>query len=148
MRSTSAGLSRRSPRPTPAAGPARVAVNASLDEITIVTNRDLLAIALRNVHENAIQHMPRDGIVTWNAAIEGSRAAITIDDEGPGIPDSELPLVTNRFFRGQHKSPSGSGLELAIVQLALEKIGGSFALQNKRGHRGLRTTVSLPGRAM
>ena len=131
-----------------AAGPARVVVNASLDEITIVTNHDLLAIALRNLHENAIQHMPRDGIVTWSAAIEGSRAAITIDDEGPGIPDSELPLVTNRFFRGQHKSPSGSGLGLAIVQLALEKIGGSLALQNKQGHRGLRTTVSLPGRAM
>lgn len=133
--------------PDLATGPAKVVLDPSLNDVTIVTNRDLLAIALRNLHENAIQHMRREGTVIWSAAIDNSHAAITIDDEGPGIPDNELLLVTNRFFRGQQKSPSGSGLGLAIVQLALEKIGGSLALKNKHGHRGLRTTVSLLGRA-
>jgi two-component system, OmpR family, sensor histidine kinase QseC len=130
--------------PDSATGPAKVVLDPSLNDITIVTNRDLLAIALRNLHENAIQHMRREGTVIWSAAIDNSYAAITIDDEGPGIPENELLLVTNRFFRGKQKSPSGSGLGLAIVQLALEKIGGSLALNNKHGHRGLRTTVSLP----
>ena len=133
--------------PDSATGLAKVVLDPSLDDITIVTNRDLLAIALRNLHENAIQHMRKEGTVTWSAANDNSHAAITIDDEGPGIPENELLLVTNRFFRGQQKSPSGSGLGLAIVQLALEKIGGSLALKNKHGHRGLRTTVSLPSRA-
>jgi two-component system, OmpR family, sensor histidine kinase QseC len=129
------------------AGTAKVVLDPSLDGVTIVTNRDLLAISLRNLHENAIQHMRHEGIVRWSAAADNSHAAITIDDEGPGIPENEFPLVTNRFFRGRHKSPSGTGLGLAIVQLALEKIGGSLALENKPGHRGLRTTVLLPSRA-
>jgi two-component system sensor histidine kinase QseC len=133
--------------PDSATGPAKVVLDPSLNDINIVTNRDLLAIALRNLHENAIQHMRREGTVIWSAGIDNSHAAITIDDEGPGIPENELLLVTNRFFRGQQKSPSGSGLGLAIVQLALEKIGGSLALKNKHRHRGLRTTVSLPCRA-
>ena len=133
--------------PDSATGSAKVVLDPSLNDIIIVTNRDLLAITLRNLHENAIQHMRREGTVIWSAAIENSHAAITIDDEGPGIPENELLLVSNRFFRGQQKSPSGSGLGLAIVQLALEKIGGSLALKNKHGHRGLRTTVSLPSRA-
>jgi two-component system, OmpR family, sensor histidine kinase QseC len=130
--------------PDRAAGLARVVLDPSLDDVTLVTNRDLLTISLRNLHENALQHMRKAGVVKWSATTGNSRAAITIDDEGPGIPENELLLVTNRFFRGQHKSPSGTGLGLAIVQLALEKIGGSLALENRPGHRGLRATVSLP----
>src|ERR1700694_2719089 len=133
--------------PDAAAGPAKVVLDPSLDDVTIVTNRDLLTISLRNLHENAIQHMQKEGVVKWSVATDKSRAAITIDDEGPGIPDNELLLVTNRFFRGQHKSSSGTGLGLAIVQLALEKIGGSLTLENKPRDRGARATVVLPNRA-
>jgi len=142
-----AGLLKEITLTNQAAGPAKVELDPSLNDVTVVTNRDLLAISLRNLHENAMQHMRRDGIVKWSAATGNSHAAITIDDEGPGIPENELLLVTSRFFRGQHKSPSGTGLGLAIVQLALEKIGGSLALENKPGHRGLRATVSVPRRA-
>jgi two-component system sensor histidine kinase QseC len=134
--------------PDQAAGPVvRVVLDPSLNDVTLVTNRDLLTVSLRNLHENAMQHMRREGVVKWSAAAGSSHAAITVDDEGPGIPENELLLVTNRFFRGQHKSRSGTGLGLAIVQLALEKIGGSLALEKKPGHRGLRATVSLPSRA-
>ena len=133
--------------PHQAAGPISVVLDRSLDDITLVTNRDLLTVSLRNLHENAMQHMRREGVVKWSAATGSSRVAITVDDEGPGIPEDELLLVTNRFFRGQHKSASGTGLGLAIVQLAIEKIGGSLALESKPGHCGLRATVSLPSRA-
>jgi len=142
-----AGLLEEIALPDSAAARAKVVLDPSLDDVTIVTNRDLLTISLRNLHENAIQHMRKEGVVKWSVATDKARAAITIDDEGPGIPDNELLLVTNRFFRGQHKSSSGTGLGLAIVQLALEKIGGSLTLENKPGHRGLRTTVVLPSRA-
>ncbi len=130
--------------PDSAAGSAKVVLDPSLDGVAIVTNRDLLAISLRNLHENAVQHTGKEGVVKWSAAIDNSRAVVRVDDEGPGIPEDELHLVTNRFFRGQHKSPSGAGLGLAIVQLALEKIGGSLTLENKQDHRGLRATMLLP----
>lgn len=119
-------------------------LNPSLYDISLVTNRDLLTIALRNLHENALHHMPNDGAVKWSASISNAFATITVEDEGPGIPENELPLVTNRFFRGRHKSPSGSGLGLAIVQLALEKIGATLTLDNRRDRAGLRATLSFP----
>jgi two-component system sensor histidine kinase QseC len=59
-----------------------------------------------------------------------------------------MVMVRSRFFRGRHKSNSGSGLGLSIVELALEKIGGSLTLQNRKGDSGLRATVSLPYRAV
>lgn len=122
----------------------RVVLNPSLYDISLVTNRDLLTIALRNLHENALQHMPNVGAVKWSASINNAFATITVEDEGPGIPENELPLVTNRFFRGRHKSPSGSGLGLAIVQLALEKVGAALTLDNRCDRAGLRATLSFP----
>jgi two-component system, OmpR family, sensor histidine kinase QseC len=139
-----AGLLEEISLANPGTGPAKVVLDRSLNDVTIVTNRDLLAISLRNLHENAIQHMRGEGVVSWSAATDSSHAAVTVDDEGPGIPEDELPLVTNRFYRGQHKSLSGTGLGLAIVQLAVEKLGGSLTLENKPHHCGLRTTVSIP----
>ena len=87
--------------------------------------------------------MAGEGTVSWSASIDNACAAITVEDEGPGIPETEMHLVTNRFFRGRHKSPYGSGLGLAIVLLALEKIGASLTLQNKRDRNGLRATLSI-----
>lgn len=119
-------------------------LNPSLYDISLVTNCDLLTIALRNLHENALHHMPNDGAVKWSASVNNAFAIITVEDEGPGIPENELPLVTNRFFRGRHRVSSGSGLGLAIVQLALEKIGATLTLDNRRDRAGLRATLSFP----
>ncbi|KIZ34119.1 MULTISPECIES: ATP-binding protein [Rhodopseudomonas] len=128
----------------PAKPDLRVTRADSLQGMMVTTNRDLLAIALRNLHENAVHHSNGPGEIVWDAIARGSRVELRIDDSGPGIPDAEMHLVTSRFFRGRHKSPSGSGLGLAIVDIALEKIGGSLELRNKTDGRGLRATVCLP----
>ena len=72
---------------------------------------------------------------------------IAIEDEGPGIPPDELPLVTRRFFRGRHKSPMGSGLGLAITELALGANGARLNLANRGDRSGLRAEIILPREA-
>ncbi len=67
-----------------------------------------------------------------------------MEDEGPGIPEDELPIVTTRFFRGRHKSASGSGLGLAIVELALRTNGACLKLVNRTDRSGLRAEVIWP----
>ena len=67
--------------------------------------------------------------------------AVYVDDDGPGIPDDEISLVTNRFFRGRNKSPLGSGLGLSIVDLALRASGARLVLQNRSDARGLRAQI-------
>ena len=75
--------------------------------------------------------------------MERSADALTvfIEDEGPGIPDDEIALVTNRFFRGRNKSALGSGLGLSIVDLALRANGARLVLHNRSDARGLRAQI-------
>jgi two-component system sensor histidine kinase QseC len=122
--------------------PIRVEIAPELHHLALRMNRENLALAIRNLHENAIQHMPRGGTVRWHMSLDAG--GLVVEDEGPGIPPAELPLVSQRFFRGQHKIPSGTGLGLAIVEAAVRQLGGGLVLANRDDGPGLRATISLP----
>ncbi len=68
------------------------------------------------------------------------------DDDGPGVPDRELPLLFDTFYRGTHSTPGqGCGLGLSICRGIVEAHGGSIeAGRSPRG--GLRLTIRLPRR--
>jgi two-component system sensor histidine kinase QseC len=55
-----------------------------------------------------------------------------------------MALVTNRFFRGRHKSTVGSGLGLSIVDLALKANGARLSLSNRTDRSGLRARIVWP----
>lgn len=87
-------------------------------------------------------HTPSGGAVRWG--VDCDSTILFVEDEGPGIPQDELPLVTQRFFRGRHKSASGSGLGLAIVDLAIRRSGSTLKLRNRVNSRGLRAEIKIP----
>jgi two-component system sensor histidine kinase QseC len=68
---------------------------------------------------------------------------LTLEDSGPGIPEDEMHMVRQRFFRGRNKSAIGSGLGLAIAQTALEKDGFSLLLENRTPDPGLRAQIII-----
>lgn len=108
---------------------------------TMRADPESLRLAVRNLHENAVQHM-QAGLVEWAARSDGG--GIVVRDEGPGIPEDELPQVTKRFFRGRHKSSTGSGLGLAIAEMASRRSGLSLRLRNRPDRLGLEAEI-LPG---
>jgi two-component system sensor histidine kinase QseC len=77
----------------------------------------------------------------WTTASDGT-VNILIDDNGPGIPEDELPKVRDRFFRGRNKTPVGSGLGLSIVELALARAKGQLTIEN-RPEGGLRAVIRM-----
>jgi two-component system, OmpR family, sensor histidine kinase QseC len=119
----------------------RVSLDPRLGGLVIRANRELTALALRNLHENALIYSPDNGAVHWG--LGGDAATILVQDQGPGIPEEELPFVTDRFFRGRCKSVSGSGLGLAIVSLALGRIGATLQLRNRSDGPGLLAEIGL-----
>jgi len=121
----------------------RVILDPALHQTSLRTNLELLTVALRNLYENALQHMPNGGTARWSVQKGSGRLLIALEDEGPGIPDEELSHVANRFFRGRHRSTSGSGLGLAIVELALRRLNASLTLKNRSDRTGLRAEVSM-----
>ncbi len=121
---------------------ATVRIAPALRDFSITANRETLAIALRNLHENALQHTPAHGVVTWNVMPDGR--GIVVEDEGPGMAPDEIPLATQRFFRGKRQTPTGCGLGLAIVEAVLQHLGGQLVLENREGGLGLRAMAVLP----
>ncbi|MBR4342275.1 MAG: HAMP domain-containing histidine kinase [Lachnospiraceae bacterium] len=64
-------------------------------------------------------------------------------DRGNGIPDADMPFITDKFYRGKNcGNENGSGLGLYIVKYIAEQSGGTLELQNM--YPGLKVTVSLP----
>jgi len=116
-----------------------VVIDPALSSLELPGDRESWMLALRNLHENALQHMPQGGLVSWCPEPGGS--GIMVLDQGPGIPDEEHALVTQRFYRGRHKSASGTGLGLTIVEIAARRIGARLVLINRTDESGLQAAL-------
>lgn len=119
-----------------------VACEPSLNCLEILSDRHLLSVNLRNLLENAILYSPNGGIVACGQHVVAECVVLTVSDEGPGIAEDEVSRVTERFYRGRHRSTVGSGLGLSIVEAALSHSGGALKLKNKHPH-GLVAEISL-----
>jgi two-component system sensor histidine kinase TctE len=76
----------------------------------------MLREALGNLIDNALRYTSRGGTVTVRVHAAAERVALDIEDNGPGIPESERTLVFERFYRRLGTDQDGSGLGLAIVR--------------------------------
>ncbi|MBO6166606.1 MAG: HAMP domain-containing histidine kinase [Eubacterium sp.] len=72
--------------------------------------------------------------------------SIHFRDKGPGIPEEDMPFITDKFYRGKNVGDeNGSGLGLYIVKYIAEQSGGSVELINHTsGEEGLEAVVNLP----
>ncbi len=91
---------------------------------------ELMKSAISNILVNAIDHGPTGSDINIGMYLEGSRIFITIKDDGPGIPDSFIPMIFNRFTRAQDQERKGSGLGLAISRKIIELHGGAIRLSS------------------
>ncbi len=119
-----------------------VVIDGTLDGLVMRLDRDSLYLVVRNLQENAAEHMISPGRIVWSALPNG--AGLAIEDQGPGIPENELNEVTRRFFRGRHRSATGSGLGLTIAELAAQRIGARLIIGNREDASGLRVEIRLP----
>ena len=113
-----------------------------------VVNGDLLQMhqLLRNLIGNAIKYTPLGGSIALKAKASGTKLLIDIQDNGYGIPASDLPFIFNRFYRvrnGKSSKIEGNGLGLAIVKSIVEQHGGQIIVESEVD-KGTRFSVSLP----
>ena len=99
--------------------------------------------AITNLLDNAVKYGKRAQVAI---AAAGKTIAITIDDDGPGIPEAELAKVFQPFYRvedSRSRDTGGTGLGLAIAQAIVQAHGGELTLANRPGG-GLRARIELP----
>jgi two-component system sensor histidine kinase ChvG len=112
---------------------------------------DRLVQVLRNLIGNAQSFSPPNGRIWLRARVEPQHVAISIEDEGPGIPEARLEHIFDRFYS---ERPSGelfgqhSGLGLSISRQIVEALHGRISAENRRGANGntigARFVVRLP----
>ena len=96
--------------------------------------------------DNAAKYGPQGGRITLSAETRSGRLRITVADEGPGIPEEELPRIFERFYRmdkTRSRELGGSGLGLPIAKTIAEVHGGHIEAESHVGE-GTRMSIYLP----
>jgi signal transduction histidine kinase len=99
--------------------------------------------ALRNLVENALRY---GDVARLDWHVASGELVLTVDDDGPGIPEDQLDKVFDPFFRLERSrslETGGHGLGLSIARTIIQSHGGEVSLAN-RPEGGLRATVRLP----
>jgi len=107
------------------------------------------------VIRNAVRYSPAGTLVSIAArrvtrAAPGDSIEVAVEDRGPGVPEKDLGLIFEPFYRveaaREHRSAGGEGLGLAIAARAVALHGGSIQARNRDGG-GLGVTMVLPASA-
>ncbi|MCH8871984.1 HAMP domain-containing protein [candidate division KSB1 bacterium] len=109
----------------PEAESLKVDLQASLPKDLLMVEADIGMIerALSNFIDNALQYTPEKGTVKVDLSKQNKRVRVVVSDTGVGIPEEQIPLVFERFFRvekSRSRSSGGTGLGLAIAKRILE----------------------------
>ncbi len=97
-----------------------------------------------NLFSNAMKYSPWDGIVTCRYTCDGDKLAVTISDNGIGIPAKDQAQLFDTFHRAKNVGNiPGTGLGMAIIQRAVTALQGSITFTSEEG-KGTTFTVTLP----
>ena len=118
-----------------------VTFDVVVDPWYVIGESSGLERAVTNLIDNAAKWSPTGGTVRVRLA----GGALTVDDQGPGISEQDLPHVFDRFYRSQEsRSMPGSGLGLSIVRQVAERHSGTVTAGTSPVG-GARLTLTLPG---
>ena len=128
-----------------------VMIDAPASGLTVLAVEDRLVQVLRNLIANAQSFSPPRGRIAVRAHDAGGMVEISVEDDGPGIPEGNLEQIFDRFYSerpqgerfGQH-----SGLGLSISRQIVEALRGRISAENRRDAGGkvvgARFVVRLP----
>lgn len=123
----------------------RLSVTVDPPDLQVDGDPERVHQVVANLLENAIRYSPDSGTVGLSAHGDRERVTIEVVDEGPGIPEAEMPRIFERFYRSDaaRSDAGGMGLGLSIARWIVDLHGGEIRAENVRPH-GCRMIVVLP----
>jgi two-component system OmpR family sensor kinase/two-component system sensor histidine kinase BaeS len=122
-----------------------ITVEAASDLQTVSADPQRLSQVIGNLVSNALRYVPEGGRVAITARSVAGGVELAVSDNGPGVPEADLPRLFDRFWRGEKsrsRAAGGAGLGLAIARQLVETQGGAIAASNIPGG-GLRVAFIL-----
>jgi signal transduction histidine kinase len=112
-------------------------------DVSIMGDRELLPQLFSNIIENAIRHSGPSAKIIVDAQADADGIALSIADNGPGIPEDMREKVFQRFFRLERsRTTDGTGLGLSLAAAIAQLHGGRIELLDN--HPGLRVRMVFP----
>ncbi len=113
----------------------------------VLGHPEMLRRAVENVLRNAVRYSPNDAQISISAVPGPDGIAITVRDEGPGVPEAEIKRIFEPFYRvsaARDRASGGTGLGLAITARVMMLHNGKVTATNNSQGDGLIVTLFLP----
>lgn len=122
----------------------RVSVQVPSALLPVMADKDMVLQVLSNLLDNAIKFSPHGRTIAIFADQRQGKVAMTVTDEGPGIPAEHVPHIFERFYKvDSSRAQGGTGLGLAIARHIVLAHGGDISVSSEEG-RGSSFTFLLP----
>jgi two-component system, OmpR family, sensor histidine kinase ChvG len=125
-----------------------------IDRLNVLGREEAISRILTNLLDNALSFSPDNGQIVVRGGRANGRICVSVEDDGPGMPEEALESVFKRFYthRPTTKGEDGradfgkhSGLGLAIARQIAEGHGGTLIAQNRTDTHGARFILEMPG---
>ena len=116
------------------------------EEVRVWADRDRVVQILLNLVDNSIKHSFDGGSISLNVKRLDTSLVLQVKDTGQGIPSTDLPRITERFYRVDHarsREEGGTGLGLSIVKHLVQLLDGQLCIQSEMG-KGTSIEIELP----
>ncbi|WP_264175503.1 sensor histidine kinase [Allosphingosinicella flava] len=115
----------------------------------IMGEESRIARVLDNIVDNALSFAPPGSLIEIAATTVDREVIVTVEDEGPGVPQDKRQAIFNRFYsiRPDNEAFGGhSGLGLAIARAIVDGHGGAIVVEDRHdGRKGARFVIRFPG---
>ena len=104
-------------------------------ECTVLATRDEIHQVIYNLTDNGVKYTGAGGAVQVSLRRESQWVVLSVADNGPGVPEADLPRIFERFYRvdkARSRAAGGTGLGLSIVSDTVKKRGGMVEAGNRR----------------
>lgn len=113
---------------------------SEIPQVIVHMDKLRLSQVIGNILFNSYKYA--DTPIDISFRLDESFLEVSIRDSGPGVPEDEIGLITNKFYRGkEHGDKEGSGLGLYIARILMDKMSGELSVRNENG---LRVTLLIP----
>ena len=111
-----------------------ITLTEKLSSVTAYVNNEMITLLTVNLVQNALRYGKENGSVSVSLSESGDTAILTVEDNGIGISEEDLPRIWERFFRSDRsRSSKGLGLGLALVRQIAEFHGGTAEVKSTEG---------------
>lgn len=104
------------------------------EDMTVISNKEMLQFINRNLLSNAIKFSPEGGRIIVGCIKNIENLTITVEDDGPGLHDTTLDKLFSISSQAAHSTNLGAGIALSMCKDFLQKLNGHIWAKNKKPH--------------